>query len=74
MEIRPAAAAAGAHAVKLQTYTPDTITLPARTAAFRVGKGLWEGRYLHELYAEAMTPWEWHRRLAEHARARALVR
>jgi pseudaminic acid synthase len=68
-----AAADAGADAVKLQTYTPDTITLPSRTAAFRVGKGLWEGRYLHELYAEAMTPWEWHGKLARHARGRGLV-
>jgi len=68
-----AAAAAGADAVKLQTYTPDTITLPARTAPFRVGKGLWEGRYLHDLYGEAMTPWEWHADLAKHARRRGLV-
>lgn len=68
-----AAADAGADAVKLQTYTPDTITLPARTPPFRVGKGLWEGRYLHDLYAEAMTPWEWHTPLADHARQRGLI-
>lgn len=68
-----AAAEAGADAVKLQTYTPDTITLPARTAPFRVGKGLWEGRYLHDLYGEAMTPWEWHAGLARHARSRGLA-
>ncbi len=68
-----AAAEAGADAVKLQTYTPDTITLPARTAPFRVGKGLWEGRALHDLYAEAMTPWEWHAELARHARRRGLI-
>lgn len=68
-----AAADAGADAVKLQTYTPDTITLPARTPPFRVGKGLWEGRYLHDLYAEAMTPWEWHADLAKHARKRGLI-
>ncbi len=68
-----AAADAGADAVKLQTYTPDTITLPAHTPPFRVGKGLWEGRYLHDLYGEAMTPWEWHAELAAHARARGLV-
>lgn len=68
-----AAAKAGADAVKLQTYTPDTITLPARTPAFRVGRGLWRGRYLHELYAEAMTPWEWHAALARHARQRGLA-
>lgn len=68
-----AAADAGADAVKLQTYTPDTITLPARTPAFRVGKGLWDGRYLYELYGEAMTPWEWHAELATHARKRGLI-
>lgn len=68
-----AAAASGADAVKLQTYTPDTITLAAHTAPFRVGKGLWEGRYLHDLYGEAMTPWEWHAELARHARRRGLL-
>lgn len=68
-----AAADAGADAVKLQTYTPDTITLPARTPAFRVGKGLWDGRYLYDLYGEAMTPWEWHAGLAAHARKRGLI-
>lgn len=68
-----AAAKAGADAVKLQTYTPDTITLPARTPRFRVGKGLWQGRYLRDLYAEAMTPWEWHAELATHARRRGLI-
>lgn len=68
-----AAAAAGADAVKLQTYSPDTITLPARTPDFRVGRGLWQGRYLHDLYAEAMTPWEWHADLAKHARQRGLI-
>src|SRR5262245_30971018 len=68
-----AAADAGADAVKLQTYTPDTITLPARTPAFRVSKGLWDGRYLHDLYGEAMTPWEWHAELATHARQRGLI-
>lgn len=68
-----AAAEAGADAVKLQTYTPDTITLPSRARAFRVGKGLWEGRTLHDLYAEAMTPWEWHGQLARHARRRGLL-
>ncbi|RME70246.1 MAG: pseudaminic acid synthase [Verrucomicrobia bacterium] len=68
-----AAADAGADAIKLQTYTPDTLTLPARTRPFRLGKGLWEGRYLHDLYREAMTPWEWHAELAAHARARGLL-
>ena len=51
---------AGADAVKLQTYTPDTITVPCDSDYFRVGNGmLWEGKTLHTLYAEAYTPWEW---------------
>lgn len=63
------AADAGADAVKLQTYTADTITIDCRNEHFRVGEGtLWEGRVLHDLYHEAMTPWEWHPRLFEHAR------
>jgi pseudaminic acid synthase len=55
------AAAAGAHAVKLQTYTPDTMTLDLRQPPFLVGEGtLWAGRTLYDLYEEAQTPWEWH--------------
>jgi N-acetylneuraminate synthase len=46
--------------VKLQTYTPDTLTIDCRDPCFRVGKGsAWEGKYLTDLYAEACTPWEW---------------
>lgn len=61
VQIIKAAKAAGADAIKLQTYTPDTITLPSDAKPFRVGGGtLWDGRTLHELYAEAYTPWEWH--------------
>jgi N-acetylneuraminate synthase len=53
--------AAGADAVKLQTYTADTLTLNSSRECFRVGKGSpWEGWTLHELYREACTPWEWH--------------
>lgn len=60
------AAEAGADAVKLQTYTPDTMTLPVDSPLFRVGEGSpWAGRKLHDLYAEAMTPWEWHAALKE---------
>ncbi len=55
-----AAAAAGADAVKLQTYTPESMTLDSDAPPFRVGRGTsWEGRRLFELYQEAMTPWEW---------------
>jgi pseudaminic acid synthase len=50
----------GADAVKLQTYTPDTITLACGSEYFRVGKGtIWSGKNLYDLYAEAYTPWEW---------------
>ena len=62
------AADAGADAVKLQTYTPDTMTLDLDIDAFVVGGGsVWDGRRLYDLYAEAQTPWEWHRELAEAA-------
>jgi pseudaminic acid synthase len=65
-----AAKNAGADAVKLQTYTPDTITIDCKSELFRIGKGsLWEGRFLHDLYGEAYTPWEWHAGLFEEARA-----
>ena len=58
----------GADAVKMQTYTPDTITLNSDAEAFRIHGGLWDGRTLYDLYQEAHTPWEWHAPLFEHAR------
>ncbi|MCC6646711.1 MAG: pseudaminic acid synthase [Polyangiaceae bacterium] len=65
-----AAAKAGADAVKLQTYTPDTLTLRSGAPPFVVAtKNEWAGRTLHDLYAEAMTPWEWHRQLIDAASA-----
>ena len=63
-----AARDAGADAVKLQTYTPDTMTIDSEAPPFRIGAGtIWEGRNLYDLYAEAQTPWEWHEPLARKA-------
>jgi pseudaminic acid synthase len=59
---------AGASAVKLQTYKPDTITLNSTSEDFCIRGGLWDGRNLYELYEEAHMPWEWHQPLFEHAR------
>lgn len=67
-----AAARAGADAIKLQTYTADTITIDSRKEDFMIKGTIWEGRNLHDLYAEAYTPWEWHARLFEAAREEGL--
>lgn len=63
------AKAAGADAVKLQTYRPDTITLNCDNEEFRIEGGLWSGKTLYQLYSEAYMPWDWHKRLFDHARA-----
>ena len=68
MQIVEQARKAGADAVKLQTYRPDTITLDCNTEAFQITGGLWDGRTLYELYEQAHMPWEWHKPLFEHAR------
>lgn len=62
-----AAAESGADAVKLQTYTADTITIDHDGPGFVLEGGLWSGRRLYELYQEAFTPWDWHAPLFEHA-------
>ena len=70
-----AAADAGAHAVKLQTYTPDTMTLDLAAPGFVIDDpaSLWHGRTLYDLYAEAATPWHWHEALFARARARGIA-
>lgn len=68
-----AAKKAGADAVKLQTYRPDTITLKSTRDEFKVKNGLWKGKTLYELYEWAHTPWEWHRPLFDYARSLELT-
>ncbi|OAL58417.1 MULTISPECIES: pseudaminic acid synthase [unclassified Halomonas] len=59
---------AGADALKIQTYTPDTITLDSDLPDFQIKGGLWDGKTLYELYEWAHTPWDWHKPLFEHSR------
>ena len=72
-KIIEAAKQAGADAVKLQTYRPDTITLNCDTEDFRIQGGLWDGRTLYDLYQEAHMPWDWHAPLFAHARKHGIT-
>jgi len=75
LAIVDAAAAAGAHAIKLQTYTADTMTLDLDGPGFRIDdpESLWHGQTLYKLYEQAATPWEWHKPVFDRAKARGLV-
>ena len=69
-----AAKRTGADAIKLQTYTADTITLAAKTDDFLLKQGtIWDGQYLHDLYQNAYTPWEWHKTLFDVAKEEGLI-
>jgi len=75
LSIVDAAAASGAHALKLQTYTADTITLNVRGGDFEIADpdSLWTGQNLHDLYKQAHTPWEWHAPIMQRAREHGMV-
>ena len=64
---------AGADAVKIQSYTADTITLPCESEDFMIRGGLWDGQSLYQLYQKAHMPWEWHQPLFDYARAAGIT-
>ena len=69
-----AAKKTGADAIKLQTYTPDTLTIDCDNKHFKIEGGtLWDGKTLYELYGEAYTPWVWHKKLFEVAEEEGLI-
>jgi len=75
LELVKAAADAGAHALKLQTYTADTITMNHRGGLFDINdkNSLWYGKNLYELYQEAHTPWEWHKEIFDYAKSLGML-
>ncbi len=75
LKIIDAAAKCGADAIKLQTYTADTITLDSNKKYFQIkdSKSLWNNETLHSLYEKAHTPWKWHKKLMQHARKRGII-
>tara|TARA_B100000768_G_scaffold110154_1_gene102122 strand:- start:533 stop:1567 length:1035 start_codon:yes stop_codon:yes gene_type:complete len=66
-------AASGAHALKIQTYTADTMTIDISEGEFIIDTELWKDRSLYDLYREASTPWEWHEEIFLHARSKGLI-
>lgn len=68
-----AAKEAGADAIKIQTYTADTLTINCDKPDFRLGKGLWEGEIYYTLYQKAYTPWEWHQAIYDEAKKQGIV-
>ena len=74
IETIKAAKRAGADAIKLQTYTADTMTIEVENPDFKLNQGtVWDGKYLYDLYKEAYTPWEWHKKLFEIAEEEGLI-
>jgi pseudaminic acid synthase len=75
MRIVEAAAGCGVHALKIQTYTPDTMTLDLDEGEFHIAdpKSLWTGKSLYKLYGEAYTPWEWHKPIFDKARELGII-
>src|SRR5674476_1658423 len=75
LEIADAAAKAGAHALKIQTYRADTMTLDIDEREFHISdtNSLWAGTSLYKLYGEAYTPWEWHAPIFERARTHGMI-
>jgi N-acetylneuraminate synthase len=75
LEIVDAAAAAGAHGLKIQTYTADTITIRSDNPDFHIGdkSNLWSGNTLHSLYEKAHTPWDWHKPILQRCREHGLI-
>jgi pseudaminic acid synthase len=75
LKIVEAAAKTGAHALKIQTYTPDTMTIDLDEREFHISgsKSLWAGASLYKLYGQAYTPWEWHKPIFEHARELGII-
>jgi pseudaminic acid synthase len=74
LETVRAAKRSGADAIKLQTYTADTITLKSDQPDFKINQGtIWDGKYLHDLYLDAYTPWEWHESIYDEAKKEGLI-